>query len=1813
MATAATGNAGVGTIKIVTGDVKIIGVDGVARQAQVGDRVFARESIQTGANAIVQVQLENGRMLDLGRESKIALDNDILGPQGPAATTAPATGDVASIQAQIAAGADPSKVAEATAAGGAPGAGGADGSGGSPVVIDQANSQGPVTSGFNTAPAGIAFDTAQDPQFINRPPVVISLRGVVSVTEEGLEGGNPDGDGARDRNNPDEPIVYTGKMDISDPDGNPLDVDFGIPAATLFSHGDQVIWELSNDNNTLIGYVMRDVDSGPAVRVNVLEATIDNEGNFEITLLEPIDHPLAGVEDDLDILDLQIPVTATDPFGASGSGVLELFIEDDSPIIADGIEGGPTLPTDNQETFALLSDNARYYGGPTIPTVSADEDDLKYGNHDYARGDDYPRQWTTLPVRFGADGPADEDALVLSDDGIVDQNGNPLTSDGIELQYEWNEDNRTLTGYIVRDGEYDIESDGDSDSDYDGRQDIFVIQVGSTSHDFVQISIQLLGPLDHPLGTGADGIEGNWNTPEDNLIFNISYIAKDFDGDTAEGRFAVNIDDDSPTICVTANDSYSNPVVLVTQDAETRGNYNNDCAESNCNFSGVFREHHRFGADGPGDVTWDYRLELMQQSNTSHSHSHSSHSHSDGEGNRLDSGLKSDGDTVYLTQLDDGTVVGYTGSHAPDEADDYNVVFSLSVDDHGVVKLVQRQEIDHDKPGEYGPVYDDQLEFLANGLVKLVGTATVTDNDGDSASETAWIDLGGNVAFADDGPEISTEACNENSVVLVTQDDDAVRRPYDNSYDYDESHARFDGIFKVSGYDYGADGPGKIEWEFCLSVTDEGMDSGLNHHGQNIYLFEENGKIVGRAQGAGQSEGDDRIIFTISVDDSGEVTLRQYEQIDHNPETPSGSPFEDQLAVLESGLVELKGTATITDGDGDKAKSSQTIDLGGNIKFADDGPTLSLSLEHNVKIVIDETDNERASGETDVVGGSLGKITVSGSTLLDEDADYGADGQASSGAKTFSLTFTNGADSGFDDSQTNQNVVLVRTGANSVEGRVGNSSGALAFTISVGIDGSVTVEQFRAVEHSNTNNHDELSGGMTSNVLKLTEVIKDFDGDTAEKSVDLGSIIKFEDDGPKANDFNAGTVTEGSAAVNLGNAMSVLGISGGADGLAGISAFTGGQGTLTINGSGNLIYTPPASVNNSSGDVTTTFSYTVTDGDGDTVTKQVTVKIADGANPTAGGPITLALDDQNLADGSTPGNPDFMSNTITFTQGSDAISSIKFSSSTASLTGGLSWTRVSDTQIVGKDGSVTVVTLDLTVSGTVATVKATLNDNYDSHPALGDDLKNLGSVGVVATDSDGDPATGTVNVTVSDDVPVFNLVNDGNDSGTAVSISTLNPASTTTYTQQFADWKYNADGSGGSPTLSGVTGNVTVNSSSANSVVLDLKDASNTVVGRLTLNADGTDSLQVFNRIGQVSDVLLTSDVSGGNSPALTKTINSSISGLVVTITGSDGDGNTTENDDRVNPSNVGWAVDDQQIDEGESLTFSFNNAVQGFSFTADGFTGNPSNGDVGITVRVYYNAAKTSYEDFNVNVASGGTVQVANFPGLDNPSFYGVRVLSDTSAQDGNDGFRLNNVTVSQNSAAPDLDFAFTLNIKDGDNDTATQTFNVHLDGDAGTGLTVEAIAGTSGADTLVGTSGNNVLIGGEGNDILTGNAGNDTFKFTGTQSLGNKDTITDFTIGNPASNANADVLNLQDVLGGVPAAVTAINGDVVANANDFITFTFAGSGASQTATMFVDTSGAGGAPGTGAPVATFTVGAGSFTSDGLLTTLLTNNQIVV
>src|SRR6185436_3511897 len=109
--------------------------------------------------------------------------------------------------------------------------------------------------------------------------------------------------------------------------------------------------------------------------------------------------------------------------------------------------------------------------------------------------------------------------------------------------------------------------------------------------------------------------------------------------------------------------------------------------------------------------------------------------------------------------------------------------------------------------------------------------------------------------------------------------------------------------------------------------------------------------------------------------------------------------------------------------------------------------------------------------------------------------------------------------------------------------------------------------------------------------------------------------ITIDDDSPVASDLTGATFVEGSGAHNIGVATTVLGISAGEDGLQGtlqgITFTNQGStaGTVAIDGSGNLIYTSPTNVSSGT-TVTETFTYTVTDRDGDAVTKTVTFGVS---------------------------------------------------------------------------------------------------------------------------------------------------------------------------------------------------------------------------------------------------------------------------------------------------------------------------------------------------------------------------------------------------------------------------------------------------------------------------------------------------------------------------------------------------------------------------------------------------------------------------
>ncbi|WP_457155879.1 DUF5801 repeats-in-toxin domain-containing protein, partial [Mesorhizobium sp. P5_C1] len=196
--------------------------------------------------------------------------------------------------------------------------------------------------------------------------------------------------------------------------------------------------------------------------------------------------------------------------------------------------------------------------------------------------------------------------------------------------------------------------------------------------------------------------------------------------------------------------------------------------------------------------------------------------------------------------------------------------------------------------------------------------------------------------------------------------------------------------------------------------------------GQAVVLSLEAGQVVGRAGVGGV------IVFTVSTDASGNVTLDQQRAVVH----PTTDPNEP-VSLNADNLVTL--TATITDKDGDH--QSATLNIGSNLTFLDDGPSISAPGA-SASLTVDETDLT-----TNATASFASAFTSS----------YGADG---AGTTTYALGFNAGA-TGLVDTASGQAVVLSLE-AGQVVGRAG-VGGVIVFTVSTDASGNVTLDQQRAV------------------------------------------------------------------------------------------------------------------------------------------------------------------------------------------------------------------------------------------------------------------------------------------------------------------------------------------------------------------------------------------------------------------------------------------------------------------------------------------------------------------------------------------------------------------------------------------------------------------------------------------------------------------------------------------------------------------------------------------------------------------------------
>ncbi len=175
-------------------------------------------------------------------------------------------------------------------------------------------------------------------------------------------------------------------------------------------------------------------------------------------------------------------------------------------------------------------------------------------------------------------------------------------------------------------------------------------------------------------------------------------------------------------------------------------------------------------------------------------------------------------------------------------------------------------------------------------------------------------------------------------------------------------------------------------------------------------------------------------------------------------------------------------------------------------------------------------------------------------------------------------------------------------------------------------------------------------------------------------------------------------------------------------------------------------------------------------------TTSVTTTIVDN-DPAAGAPITLQVDEAALLTGSNPAlTAEVASSPLSFSAAGFNLTSFAFSNDISGLVKDLNsdgtqdifWVRDSGTQISGYlDAAHTVLADRLTLNapssiaagatGSV-TVTETLSAALKNPSGIGAQVSSLGNVGVVATDTNGDTATGTVNLNVKDDTPKADLV-----------------------------------------------------------------------------------------------------------------------------------------------------------------------------------------------------------------------------------------------------------------------------------------------------------------------------------------------------------------------------------------------------------------------------------------------------------------------
>src|SRR3569623_704736 len=453
-------------------------------------------------------------------------------------------------------------------------------------------------------------------------------------------------------------------------------------------------------------------------------------------------------------------------------------------------------------------------------------------------------------------------------------------------------------------------------------------------------------------------------------------------------------------------------------------------------------------------------------------------------------GLTSNGGTLSYAIAGD-TLVAYVnnafGGYQP-VVD--RLVFTLTLDHtSGEFVFSLNDQLDHVAPAVAGTADTNTDLQGSHGAVSGLNFGSLivaTDGDGDSVPLDGKLtieitdDIPKIISFQETGASVTIDETagkqgnDTTSSSGVHQFDGVSHGGHDpdmgNAAQYASNSASIVKGLYVSGADVSAHAT--LSLQISANGTDFGMTTTDGHH---IYLFNEGGVIVGRIDGDGGGvvaggSAADVAAFAVSIDQSGHISVAQYLSI-HN-DNPN-----DPIDTMTLGST-ISAQLTVTDHDGDTV--TQSVTIGNDIHFNDDGPTLVAkasviaSVDEDGLAWSNQDSNPVLPGEVSGTDSATATSAVFGNlaTLI----NFGADGEGSFGFKTVNTPQATGLTSNHQDVSIEvvNGILIGFTGSDPSQNQV--------FTLTLGADGSYTFNLLKELDHPSLDGH---TGDNSENSLSI--------------------------------------------------------------------------------------------------------------------------------------------------------------------------------------------------------------------------------------------------------------------------------------------------------------------------------------------------------------------------------------------------------------------------------------------------------------------------------------------------------------------------------------------------------------------------------------------------------------------------------------------------------------------------------------------------------------------------------------------------------